>query len=128
MERYSEYIDVGLPWYPHGIPSHWSMVRHKNVLSEHKELVGKNSDRYTLLSLTLNGVIIRDISDGKGKFSKDYDKYVVVDEGDFVFCLFDVEETPRTVGLSKHHGMITGAYDIFKPHDINSEYFSSKKY
>lgn len=123
MKKYNEYIDVGLPWYPHGIPSHWSLVRHKNVLTEHKELVGDKAADYTLLSLTLNGVIIRDISEGKGKFAKDYDKYVVVDKGDFVFCLFDVEETPRTVGLSKHHGMITGAYDVFKPHDINPEYF-----
>lgn len=123
MKKYNDYIDVGLPWYPHGIPSHWSLVRHKNVLTEHKELVGDKSADYTLLSLTLNGVIIRDISEGKGKFAKDYDKYVVVNKGDFVFCLFDVEETPRTVGLSKHHGMITGAYDVFKPHDINPEYF-----
>ena len=98
-------------------------MRHKNVLAEHKELVGKNEKQYTLLSLTLKGVIIRDLSEGKGKFAKDYDKYVVVDPGDFIFCLFDVDETPRTVGLSKHHGMITGAYDVFKPHDINSEYF-----
>ena len=28
------------------------------------------------------------------------------------FCLFDVEETPRCVGLSKHEGMITGAYTV----------------
>ena len=123
MRKYEKYKDIGLPWYPHGIPSHWNIIRHKNVLAEHKELVGKNEKQYTLLSLTLKGVIIRDLSEGKGKFAKDYDKYVVVDPGDFIFCLFDVDETPRTVGLSKHHGMITGAYDVFKPHDINSEYF-----
>jgi type I restriction enzyme S subunit len=123
MKRYGEYTNIGLPWYPDGVPSHWTILRHKNVLTKHKELVGENSDKYTLLSLTLNGVIIRDLSEGKGKFSKDYDKYVIVNEGDFVFCLFDVDETPRTVGLSKHHGMITGAYDVFTPHDINSDYF-----
>lgn len=123
MIKYREYKDIGLPWYPHGVPSHWTLMRHKNVLDEHKELVGKNADNYTLLSLSVNGVIIRDLSEGKGKFSKDYDKYVVVDKGDFVFCLFDVDETPRTVGLSLNHGMITGAYDVFHPHDINSEYF-----
>jgi type I restriction enzyme S subunit len=123
MKRYGEYTNIGLPWYPNGVPSHWTILRHKNVLTKHKELVGENSDKYTLLSLTLNGVIIRDLSEGKGKFSKDYDKYVIVNEGDFVFCLFDVDETPRTVGLSKHHGMITGAYDVFTPHDINSDYF-----
>ena len=117
MKKYSEYKDIGLPWYPQGVPSHWTLMRHKNVLDEHKELVGKNADNYTLLSLTVNGVIIRDLSEGKGKFSKDYDKYVVVDKGDFVFCLFDVDETPRTVGLSRNHGMITGAYDVFHPHE-----------
>ena len=123
MKMYKEYKDIGLPWYPQGVPAHWDLRRHKNVLEEHKELVGKNADNYTLLSLSVNGVIIRDLSEGKGKFSKDYDKYVVVDKGDFVFCLFDVDETPRTVGLSHNHGMITGAYDVFHPHDINSEYF-----
>lgn len=123
MKRYKDYKDIGLPWYPQGVPAHWDLRRHKNVLEEHKELVGKNADNYPLLSLSVNGVIIRDLSEGKGKFSKDYDKYVVVDKGDFVFCLFDVDETPRTVGLSHNHGMITGAYDVFHPHDINSEYF-----
>lgn len=123
MKKYGEYSSIGLPWYPNGAPPHWKILRHKNVLTKHKELVGENSDKYKLLSLTLNGVIIRDISEGKGKFSKDYDKYVVVNEGDLVFCLFDVDETPRTVGLSKHYGMITGAYDVFTPHDINSDYF-----
>ena len=34
--------------------------------------------------------------------------------GDLVLCLFDVPETPRTVGLSPHNGMITGAYTIFE--------------
>ena len=37
-------------------------------------------------------------------------------------CLFDVDETPRTVGLSHHHGMITGAYDIFSIRNIDSRF------
>src|SRR5690606_8108980 len=32
----------------------------------------------------------------------------------FVFCLFDVEETPRAVGLSPFDGMITGAYTVLE--------------
>ncbi|XAK37219.1 restriction endonuclease subunit S [Campylobacter coli] len=31
-----------------------------------------------------------------------------------IFCLFDVAETPRTIGLSKLNGMITSAYTIFE--------------
>ena len=31
--------------------------------------------------------------------------------------MFDVEETPRTVGLSKFDGMITGAYTVMQPNE-----------
>ncbi|MBO7064256.1 restriction endonuclease subunit S, partial [Campylobacter jejuni] len=37
-----------------------------------------------------------------------------VKEGDLIFCLFDVAETPRIIGLSKLNGMITSAYTIFE--------------
>ena len=41
-----------------------------------------------------------------------------------MFCLFDVPETPRTVGLSRHEGMITGAYTVFESLGRgSSEYF-----
>ena len=29
-------------------------------------------------------------------------------------CLFDMDETPRTIGLSEEEGMITGAYTVFE--------------
>ena len=50
----------------------------------------------------------------QGKFPAEFSTYQVVYPGDLVFCLFDVDETPRTVGLSQHHGMITGAYTVFQ--------------
>ena len=31
-----------------------------------------------------------------------------------MFCLFDIDETPRTVGLVNTEGMITGAYTALK--------------
>ena len=39
-----------------------------------------------------------------------------------IFCLFDVDETPRTVGLSSHTGMITGAYTVYEVHDVLPEF------
>lgn len=57
---------------------------------------------------------MRDLSENKGKFPKEFNTYKVVEPGDMIFCMFDVDETPRTVGLSQNHGMITGAYDVFK--------------
>lgn len=98
-------------------PAHWHVVRNKSFLSLTGEKVGNRADEYTLLSLTINGVIVRDIESGKGKFPKDFDTYQIVKPQELVFCLFDIDETPRTVGLVKTEGMLTGAYTAFKVND-----------
>lgn len=121
MREYEKYKVIDLPWL-NAVPSHWDMVRKKAFLTESKETVGEAYAEFDLLSLTKRGVIIRDISTGKGKFPKNFGTYKVVKPGQVIFCLFDVEETPRTVGLSRNHGMITGAYNIFSISGINSEY------
>ena len=95
------------------VPEHWRVVANRAALKVRKELVGKHSADYALLSLTLNGVIPRDLDSGKGKFPSDFDTYQQVKAGQLIMCLFDIDETPRTVGLSDLNGMITGAYDVY---------------
>ncbi len=112
--------DSGIPWIGM-VPEHWARVRYKDVLNIVDEKVGKRND-LTLLSLTKKGVIIRDLSEGKGKFPKDYESYKVVNPNNIILCLFDVDETPRTVGVSNNKGMITGAYDIFEIKNAKLEY------
>ena len=96
------------------VPSHWELRANKYIFSLKKQLVGKRSAEYDLLSLTLRGIIKRDMENPEGKFPAEFDTYQEVNPGDFVFCHFDVEETPRTVGLSDFHGMITGAYTVYR--------------
>lgn len=122
LKPYSEYKESGLLWVDE-VPSHWKLTRNKNVMRLKKEIVGNQSDRYTLLSLTLKGIITRDMESAKGKFPKDFSTYQVVNVNDLVFCLFDIDETPRTVGLSPLCGMITGAYTTFNvAPTINANY------
>jgi type I restriction enzyme S subunit len=96
------------------IPEHWEMIPNKHIFKLVKNQVGKKANKYELLSLTLNGIIKRDMENPQGKFPAEFDTYQEVKKGDFVFCLFDVEETPRTVGLSNFDGMITGAYTVMQ--------------
>lgn len=112
---------TGNPWIEMA-PASWKKVRHKNILTEKKNTVGENYNQYTLLSLTTKGVIIRDTSTGKGKYPSDFSTYQIVQPSDMIFCLFDVDETPRTVGLSSHTGMITGAYTVYEVHDVLPEF------
>lgn len=99
------------------IPSHWKLLANRHIFKLKKTQVGKKSNEYDLLSLTLKGIIKRDMENPEGKFPADFDTYQEVKKGDFVFCLFDVEETPRTVGLSNYNGMITGAYTVLEAND-----------
>ena len=121
MKAYPNYSATPLPWLPQ-MPSHWSLIRNKNIFQEAKEVVGENANAYPLLSLTKKGIILRDVSSGKGKFPKDFNTYKIIKSGDMVFCLFDIDETPRTVGLSNFDGMLTGAYTIFHVSNINPRY------
>ncbi|MGY5253194.1 restriction endonuclease subunit S [Sphingobacterium spiritivorum] len=112
MKRYDKYKDSGVDWIGE-IPEHWEMLSNKYIFKLTKSQVGKKSADFELLSLTLKGIIKRDMENPEGKFPAEFDTYQKVKKGDFVFCLFDVEETPRTVGLSDFNGMITGAYTVF---------------
>lgn len=121
MKRYEKYKAINLPWLSE-IPIHWALNRNKAFLKESKDVVGESSKDYNLLSLTKSGIIPRDVASGKGKFPSDFSTYKIICPGDMVFCLFDIDETPRTVGLSSHHGMLTGAYDVFHVTAISSKY------
>lgn len=121
MKAYPMYTATPLPWLPQ-LPVHWELLRNKNIFQETKEIVGDKADLYPLLSLTTKGIILRDTASGKGKFPKDFNTYKIVRQGDIAFCLFDIDETPRTVGLSDYDGMLTGAYTIFHVKNVNSRY------
>ncbi|MCY8316053.1 restriction endonuclease subunit S, partial [Bacillus vallismortis] len=121
LKPYEYYRETTLQWLDK-VPSHWDIIRNKNVLDLKKEVVGNQHAKYTLLSLTLNGIIARDMENAKGKFPSDFSTYQTVDINDLVFCLFDIDETPRTVGLSSMEGMITGAYTVFSVKNANPLY------
>lgn len=114
LKPYAEYKESGLSWLD-TIPKHWDMVPNRALMRDQRQVVGACASDFTLLSLTLRGIIARDMVNPKGKFPAQFNTYKVVKPDDFVFCLFDIDETPRGVGLSPLKGMITGAYDVFSP-------------
>ena len=113
LNRYPNYKPTGIAWLPE-LPEGWEVVRNKRFLRLTDEKVCSRKNDFTLLSLTRQGVIVRDMTEMKGKFPKDFDTYLVVRPNNLVFCLFDVDETPRTVGLVRNVGMLTGAYTNFE--------------
>jgi len=122
LKPYADYKEAGLYWLA-TVPKHWDMVPNRALMQCRQQVVGSHASNFTLLSLTLRGVIARDMVNPKGKFPAQFNAYQVVKPNDLVFCLFDIDETPRAVGLSSIGGMITGAYDIFSPTNLVNSRF-----
>ncbi len=92
------------------IPKHWKIVRGKFILSHKKEI---NSDFQcnNLLSLTLNGVLRKDMNSAEGLIPGDYRTYQVFYPDNLVFKLIDLEniQTSR-VGIVPEKGIMSPVY------------------
>lgn len=122
-EAYPEYKDSGVEWLGR-VPKDWAVEKNKTAFSFKKEIVGVRKNDYKILSLTLNGVIPRDMDNNMGKFPADYATYQIVKPDDLVMCLFDMDVTPRTVGYVDKTGLLTSAYRVFLPkNNIYTKYY-----
>ena len=97
------------------IPMTWDTAPLRVFLKLRRDIVGADSATTHLLSLTIQGVIERDLVNPSGKMPASFDGYQRISKGEMVFCLFDIDETPRTVGVAPMDGMLTGAYTVFQP-------------
>lgn len=116
LDPFAPLKSSNIPWLG-DTPQHWELVPTRAFLRLRKQVVGDRSKQYTLLSLTLRGVIARDMDNPAGKWPASFATYQEVEAGNLIFCLFDIDETPRFVGLSQLTGMITGAYTVFRCKD-----------
>lgn len=103
--------DSGLEWVGQ-IPNHWEMIPNKYLMSKRKIIqpIYKGED---ILSLTVNGVIKRDLENPSGKMPTSFDGYQVVYPNNLLMCLFDIDVTPRCVGVIKDYGLTSPAYSQF---------------
>lgn len=100
----------GIPWIGE-IPKDWKIMPHKRVMYKVKE-IQEHYNGENILSLTMRGVIIRDLNAG-GKMPISFDGYQKVYPNNLLQCLFDIDVTPRCVGLIKNEGLTSSAYSQF---------------
>ena len=105
-----EMKDSGIEWVG-TIPAHWSTMPNKYVMRKIK-VINPTYNGENILSLTVNGVIVRDLEAG-GKMSSSFDGYQILYKGNLLMCLFDYDVTPRCIGLIKDSGVSSPAYSQF---------------
>lgn len=106
--------DSGIEWIGE-IPEGWEVLAHKYIMHKEKSICEHYSGE-DVISLTLNGVVKRDLENPSGKMPTTFDGYQFVDPNDLLLCLFDIDVTPRCVGLVKDYGVTSPAYSRFKIH------------
>ena len=97
------------------IPVSWDYKPNKYVMRKIKDVCTRYSGE-DILSLTMQGVIIRDLNAG-GKMPTTFDGYQKVYAGNLLMCLFDYDVTPRCIGLIRNNGLTSPAYSQFVLND-----------
>lgn len=113
--------DSGIDWIGQ-VPEGWEITKHKYIMTKVKEICA-HYEGQDILSLTRQGVVVRDIESGKGKMPASFDGYQFLEKGDLLFCLFDIDVTPRCVGVVENNGLTRSAYSRFRLDDKISVYY-----
>lgn len=109
--------DSGVEWIGE-IPEDWEVVPHKYIMHKEKEICTKYNDE-DIISLTMNGVIVRDLINPIGKMPASFDGYQKVYAGNLLMCLFDIDVTPRCIGYIRNNGLTSPAYSQFVVDNCN---------
>lgn len=103
--------ESGLAWIGN-IPNHWEVMPNKYLMKKLK-LIQSVYTGEDIISLTVNGVIKRELENPSGKMPTSFDGYQFVYPGNLLMCLFDIDVTPRCIGLIKDFGLTSPAYSQF---------------
>ena len=103
------------------IPVHWKVMHNKYIIKKVKNIKQKY-DGEKILSLTIKGVVVRDLDSG-GKMPSSFDGYQILTPGNLLMCLFDYDVTPRCIGIIGNRGVSSPAYSQFRMVGGNSAKF-----
>ncbi len=100
--------DSGVEWLGE-VPEHWETKRIKFLFEIRKRISGEHGHK--VLSITQQGIKVKDIESGEGQLSMDYSKYQFVEVGDYAMNHMDL--LTGFVDISKYHGVTSPDYRVF---------------
>ncbi|OCX62557.1 hypothetical protein BFP70_13805 [Thioclava sp. SK-1] len=116
---YDELADSQVDWLGE-IPTTWQTRKLKYVVKIMKRIAGCEGP--SVLSITQQGIKVKDVDSGEGQLAQDYSGYQIVDRGDFAMNHMDL--LTGYVDISKFDGVVSPDYRVFRnfSSDILDEY------
>ena len=96
-------------YYLKEISKNWKLAKIGRIFSIKKEIIGKEG--VDVLSITQNGIKIKDISSNEGQLAADYSKYQIVEINDFAMNHMDL--LTGWIDCSKYYGVTSPDYRVF---------------
>lgn len=105
----------GIEWIGY-IPDDWEVRKLLSLFKEHKDR-NKNLEEQNLLSLSYGKIKRKDINNNDGLLPASFETYNIVEKGDIVFRLTDLQNDKRSLrtGIVTQRGIITSAYVTIRP-------------
>ena len=97
------------------VPEHWGIRKVRHICTITKRIAGDLG--YDVLSITQQGIKIRDIESNDGQLSMDYSKYQLVEIGDFAMNHMDL--LTGYVDISRVRGVTSPDYRVFSISDAD---------
>lgn len=112
--------DSGVEWIGE-IASTFSVQNIRSLFQIRKDIIGHEPE--TVLSITQNGIKIKDISENSGQMANSYANYQIVHIGDFAMNHMDL--LTGGIGISEYEGVTSPDYRVFELRhaEMNSRYF-----
>lgn len=114
---YPEYKDSGVEWLGE-VPGHWGIRKIRWLCQIKKRISGELG--HDVLSITQQGIKVKDIESNDGQISMDYSKYQFVEVGDFAMNHMDL--LTGYVDISDVFGVTSPDYRVFSIRDTKDCY------
>ncbi len=118
LKPYPAYMDSGVPWLGQ-VPEHWDILRGKNVF--HVIDIRSETGEEELLTVSSNdGVVPRSQKTVTMFKAESYIGHKLCWPGDLV--INSLWAWMQGLGFSKHHGLISSAYSVYRPRQKFNSY------
>lgn len=115
LDKNVDMKDSGVDWMGK-VPDHWKIERIKWNFEIVKRQIGRKER--PVLSITQNGIKIKDIDSNDGQMAESYEKYQLVEVGDFAMNSMDL--LTGWIDCSVYEGVTSPDYRVFRLSNTNN--------